>query len=102
MKIKIHAITSLTKKDGWITPNTSIFTVSPFKITRTPTGRHKPNAMKYHYDAHYIGVNGMIDINGNSMEGVEDCDYIIRKLNPGFNPKKLEWNGNTATLGVED
>lgn len=73
------------------------FEVRPFKIIRTPCGRGAA-AKRYTYRARFIGLDGMIDLIEQSLEGRETEENINRKRNPRFNPKKLNWDGNVALV----
>jgi len=78
--------------------NSGSYEVIPFKVTREKAGNFEP--MRYFYQAHFVGLNGMIDCCNKSLLGVETRKNIARKQNPKFNPKKLKWDGNAAYFDV--
>ena len=79
---------------NWSTFNTGDYEVTPTRITRVKSEGF--TTMRYYYQAHFIGHDGMLSIHNESLLGVETYENIIRKKNPKFNPKKLEWDGDTA------
>lgn len=78
--------------------NSGNYEVSPTKVTRIRAGNFTP--MRYYYHAYFIGLDGMLDCCNRPLLGIETREGINRKQNPKFNPKKLEWDGNTAYFDV--
>jgi len=95
IKVNVEVYNEYVQLDAnWSTFNTGDYEVTPTKITRVKAGRFTP--MRYHYQVHFVGVDGMLSCLNEPLLGVETCENIIRKKNPKFNPKKLEWDGDTA------
>lgn len=98
MKVNVRVANEYVDKGHCYTFNCGTYEVEPFKITRREAGDYRKTAMKYHYQAHFIGLDGMLDCHNKSLLGVETRENIMRRQNPKFNPKKLTWDGNTAHL----
>lgn len=79
--------------------NCGDYEVEPFKITRREAGDYK-KAMRYYYQAHFIGFDGMLDCHNKSLIGVESRSNIMRKQNPKFKPKNLVWVNNVAIVNA--
>ena len=73
------------------------YEVEPIKIVRSPCGSGAA-AKRYTYQAVFIGFGDMLNCLNKSVAGEEVRENISRKLNPKFNPKKLNWDGNVATI----
>ena len=98
MKINVSVANEYLDRGYYYTFNSGKYEVCPFKITRREAGRYRKTAMKYHYQAHFIGLDGMLDCHNKSLLGVSTVENIVRGQNPKFNPKKLTWDKNTATI----
>ena len=95
IKVNVQVSNEYVKLSEFTTTfNSGSYEVSPFKVTRIEAGDFTP--MRYYYRAHFVGLDGMLSCLNEPLLGVETCENIIRKSNPKFNPKKLEWDGDTA------
>ena len=99
MKVDVQVFNGITPtSETTHTFSSAIYTVEPFKITRSQTGSYGRARSRYYYQAHFYGFDDMIDVFGDSASDVECRENINRKINPKFNPKKLDWVGNVAIV----
>lgn len=75
-----------------------MYEVEPYMISRRPTGPVREKGTRYYYTAHYIAFGDMINCHCDPCAGDKATANIIRKENPKFNPKKLNWDGNIAII----
>lgn len=98
MKVNVRVSNEYVDKGHCYTFNSGDYEVEPFKITRREAGNYKKTAMKYHYVAHFIGFGDMLNCHNKTLCGVETRENIMRRQNPKFNPKELNWIGNEAQI----
>ena len=68
------------------------------RLLRFPSDKNNGSNNRYYYEADYIAPD--------DAEPLFTCDgltrqYVDRKVNPHFNPKKIVWNGNIAAGVLE-
>ncbi|MBL4832634.1 MAG: hypothetical protein JKY26_01560 [Pseudomonas sp.] len=97
MKVNVNVENELIQKEHSYTFKSKLYEVNPFKITRRSCGRGAAKN-RYYYQAHFIGFGDMLDIHKKSLVGREGHENIMRKDNPRFNPKLLNWIGDEAQL----
>ena len=65
--------------------------LEPVQFFRSPCGSGAA-ANRYYYYADFIAPDDAKFVNNGLIR-----ENINRKLNPGFKPKKFEWDGNKAS-----
>tara|TARA_R110000868_G_scaffold125265_3_gene331016 strand:- start:2941 stop:3240 length:300 start_codon:yes stop_codon:yes gene_type:complete len=74
------------------------YTVVPVRIIRFPCGSVGAAKNRYYYMAEFIGFGDMRTCNDESAVGQIVRENIIRNINKSFNPKKLDFIDNVATI----
>ena len=86
-----------TNERKYYTPNTFSFVtrteiLTPLIIFRRPCGIGRAKN-RYYYSAKFVAPSDYVYQGDEFM-----VENVNRKLNPTFNPKKLIWDGNKATV----
>jgi hypothetical protein len=92
MKLKIRYA---TKERTYVTEHTyrpvdKAAELTPVRIVRFPCGTGAA-ASRYYYSADFSAPDDAFVVHNGLMR-----TQIVRKLNPHFDPKKLEWTGDVC------
>ena len=98
LKVNVRVSNKVIDKGHYYSFECKTYEVKPFKVTRRSCGDVGAAKNRYYYTAHFVGFDDMLDCHKRSLLGVDTHEHIMRKQNPKFNPKKLYWNGNVATV----
>lgn len=98
MKINVQVSNEVVQGNGWHTFNCGDYNVKPVRIIRYSCGRHGAARSRFYYHCQFIGFGDMLNCHAKSAVGEVMTEVIIRKQNPKFNPKKLNWVGDVADI----
>lgn len=98
MKLNVRVYNEVVEGAGYYTFNCGTYTVKPLRVIREPIGRHGAAAKRYRYYCEFIGFGDMLNCHKKSAVGEVVTDAIIRRNNPKFDPKKLNWVDNVAVI----
>jgi len=95
MKLKLQYCTKEKTPvvSGWYSHIYAEVELEPVRIIRFPADRNKGANNRYRYEADYAAPADA-EYTGDGMMRIN----INRKTNPHFDPKKLEWVGNVASV----
>lgn len=98
MELNVRVYNEVVEGGGWYSFKCGSYTVKPRRIIRYPCGRYGAAAKRYYYHCEFIGFGDMLNCHRASAAGELLTEAIIRKSNPKFDPKKLNWVENVAVI----